>query len=85
MAQDPDDIERSLMIPENIAVPAMRLVQQQDAVRGDWDSPREGEMYQPPWPEIDNAGLRYLLHKFHACVDAGMDIRVAAASLAAHA
>ena len=81
---DPNGIERSLTIPSGISRPAMKQVSDQDRARGPWTSPRNGEMYQPPWPEIDNPILRYLLHKFQASVDAGMDVMGAAASLAAH-
>lgn len=41
-------------------------------------------MFQPPWPELENPALQYLLHRFQASVDAGMNLPTAAASLAAH-
>jgi hypothetical protein len=85
MPRNSDDIESSLIIPSDIAEPAMKLVQEQDAARGDWDNPRQGETFQPPWPERGDPALRYLLFKFDAFVDAGIDPKEAAVTLAAHA
>jgi len=84
MPENADDIEHALSIPSDIAVPAMKLVEKQNEARGDWGNPRENDMPQVPWPEVGNPALRYLLHKFTASVDAGMDLETAATSLAAH-
>jgi hypothetical protein len=84
MPENVDDIEHSLSIPSDIALPAMDLVEKQNQDRGDWGNPRDNEMPDVPWPEVGSPALRYLLHKFRASVEAGMDVETAATSLAVH-
>lgn len=82
---DPDEIESSLDVPRDIASAAMRRMEEQDARRGDWASPRHAAQPSPPWPDADNPILRYLLWKAQASLDGGMDARTALLQLAVHA
>jgi hypothetical protein len=84
MKRTSDDIEGSLIIPANIASPLLAYAQAQDATRGEWASQRGMEQPDGPWPDVDNPALQYLLHKFHASIEAGMDTEVAALQLAVH-
>ena len=84
MTPTSDEIENALIIPISIAGPLFTLQKAQDAVRGEWTSQRGTEQPNAPWPDVGSPALQYLLHKFHASVDAGMDIEVAALQLAVH-
>lgn len=87
MDQRPDDnaIEASLRVPEDMAQEIFADIEAQDAVRGDWPSPRDADQPEAPWPSPDSAALRYLIWKATASLEAGMDPRTAIVTLAAHA
>lgn len=85
MTRTPDEIERGLTIPADIANPALEYVATQDAERGDWANPRDARQPDAPWPDADNPMLRLLLHKAQASIEAGMDIEMATLQLAVHA
>ncbi len=82
---DPDQIERSLVTPHDIADPLLKHKDAQDAARGDWASPRAARQPSPPWPDENCPVLRYLLWKANESLDHGMDIRTALIQLAVHA
>lgn len=63
MTVNADDIERSLMVPNDIAKPMIEFADAQDAARGDWVGGRGIDQPNAPWPSTDNPILRYLLLK----------------------
>jgi hypothetical protein len=73
------------VVPDDIAQPAMRLADEQDAARGDWPNPRDGMMPAPPWPDEDNPMLRFLLWKAARRIERGMPVNQALLDLAVHA
>ena len=83
--QDPDAIEASLLIPEDVASAVIPYCRQQDESRGGWASLRDAEQPDAPWPAADNAMLRFLLTKAELSVRAGMDVRTALLQLGVHA
>ncbi|WP_214319413.1 hypothetical protein [Nonomuraea sediminis] len=74
-----------LTVPDDIASPMMKYVENQDLQRGDWQSPRAGEMPAPPWPDQDNPTLRFLLWKADQRVRNGMPPSQVMLDLAVHA
>jgi anti-sigma factor RsiW len=85
MTRSPDDIEATLQIPEAIAAGMLAVAADQDQARGDWPSPRKAVQPAAPWPALDNAALRFLIHKAKASLAAGMDQDTALLQLAVHA
>lgn len=85
MERTPEEIEAALTMPEGLAEAVLAVVARQDADRGDWPSPREAEMPDPPWPDEDSPVLEMLLGKARDSLDAGMDPKVALVQLAVHA
>jgi hypothetical protein len=82
---EPDEVERSLLIPAHIAEPAIKVREAQDAHRGDWPSPREFKQPDPPWPHENSPILQYLLWKAKASLEKGMDVRSTLIQLAVEA
>lgn len=62
----------------------MAKVAQQDADRGDWPSPRETSIPEPPWPVPNDPMFAFLLAKAAASLDAGMDVRSVMIQLGSH-
>ena len=86
MPRSPDEIEASLLLPDDITESIVVYKEDQDTIRGArWPSPREANQPSPPWPSQDNVMLRYLLIKAEKSIAAGMDRRTALSQLAVHA
>ncbi len=79
-----DDFDPPI-VPDDIAQPAMRIVEDQDASRGDWLSPRDRTIPEPPWPDENSPMLRFLLWKAARRIERGMPVNEALLDLAVHA
>lgn len=80
----PDEIEVSIELPESVLYAVVTETARQDSDRGDWGSPRAGQQPDAPWPATNSPIFAYLLLKATASIAAGMPVRDACITLAAH-
>ena len=81
----PEEIEASIQLPESVLDAVLTEMTRQDVDRGDWASPRTAHQPDAPWPATSSPIFAYLLLKATASIAAGMPVRDACITLAAHA
>lgn len=80
----PDEIEAAIQLPESLLDAVVTEMTRQDVERGGWASPRTAQQPDAPWPATDSTIFTYLLQKAAASIVAGMPVREACVTLAAH-
>jgi hypothetical protein len=80
-----DDYDDELTVSAEVAAGAAGYVEDQEARRGDWPSLRLAGQPDFPWPDPDNAMLKYLMESACARLDRGEPPDVVALHLAVHA
>jgi hypothetical protein len=80
----PEEIEASIELPEGVLDAVLTEMTRQDVDRGEWVSPRTAQQPDPPWPATSSPIFAYLLQKAAASIAAGMPVRDACITLAAH-
>lgn len=84
MVMRPDEIEASIELPQSVLDAVVTEMTRQDVDRGDWASPRTALQPDVPWPATSSPIFAYLLLKAAASIAAGMPVREACITLAAH-
>lgn len=80
----PDEIEAAIQLPKRVLDAVLTETTRQDVDRGDWPSPRTAQQPDAPWPATNSPIFAYLLQKASASIAAGMPVREACITLAAH-
>jgi len=80
----PDEIEASIQLPASVLDAVVAETARQDVDRGDWASLRVAQQPDAPWPATHSPIFAYLLLKATASIAAGMPVRDACITLAAH-